>query len=202
MKKTISIILSVLIVLSALCFSLYTYTLNYNYTPEYIRLRDVLAGHTEEMTTLDEFETDYYTLLNSGTFRCLNFFEASSVLLASFNVPVLTFSSNEFFESETYNAAFYLCSIIIKNDKTYLYVSYNKNDKLSHSLYEVENSSFATDLNLNDFENTSMISGLIFDCFLALFLFAMKHGVILITIFVVIIIAIWFLNKQKRHQQE
>lgn len=201
MKKVISIILSVIVVLSAVTFGLYTYTLNYNYTPEYDRLKDVLAGHTKEMTTLDEYETDYYALLNSGTFRCLNFFEASAVLLSSSNVPVMTFTSSRFFESEKYDATFYMCSIIIKNDSVYLYVSYNEDNRPSHTLYQTDIEKFETETDLNDFKSTSMFSNLIFDSFLSFFLFAMKHGVVLITLAVIIIAAVLFLKKQKKQQQ-
>lgn len=122
MKKAISIILSVIIVLSGIFFCLYTYTLNYSYKPEYVTLKDALTGYSKEMTTIDKYEKDYYNLLESCNLKCLNFFEASSVIMTSTKTPSLTFASSKFFDSKNYDSMFFLCSVIIKKTTRRIYM--------------------------------------------------------------------------------
>lgn len=195
MKKFISIICSVLLVISVLSFFLYTYTLNYKYQPDVTTFEDVITGYKKSMTSIGKYEEDYFNLLNSCTYQSLNYFEASALLLTSNNVQTITFASSKYYDSEEYPLIFFLGTVVLKDDKTFLYVAYTGDDGLAHTVFEITDKNIKAQINVSDLEYENLISDTIQSSFGTLTLLTRKYGIIFTVITTVIILSIVLLKK-------
>ena len=197
MKKIFCIILSVIILISVCFICSYIYTLNY-YTADYDCLKDILTGYSKEMTTITEYKTDYYKLLNSSDFEQLSAFDATTVIMTSNNIKALTFASNKVLSSKKYDAMFFLGSVFLKDSVPYLKVVYIENGRMAFALYKIMNEDFVAQIDMSDFEDKNYASDMIYDCFATLFLAAKKYIIVWCTISVTIITAVLILKKQKK----
>lgn len=202
MKKIICIIISILIILSSFFVCLYAYTLNYENQKDYTSFQDVVSGYPKGATTIGNYEKDYYAMLDSCTYTCLNFFEASSVILSSDNVQAIIFASNKLFDSEEYDSIFALAKVFVREDGVFVLVTHKPDGRLAHSLYRMDNKEFVEQLNVDDLENEDIASDIVHDCFSSCFLFLKKYGIIFAIILTVCISSIFLLEKQKRNNQK
>ena len=198
MKKIICIIISILIILSSFFICLYAYTLNYENQKDYTSFQDVVSGYPKGATTIGKYEKDYYALLDSCTYSCMNFSEASAILLSSDNVQTLSFASSKKNESQKYDSILGIAIVIIKDDTAYIYVSSKPDGRITHSLYRIDNEDFVGQINADDLEYKDITSDIIHDSFASIYLFLKKYGIVFAVILVVCISAVFLLNKQKR----
>lgn len=197
MKKVICIIVSIIIVFSSFFVCLYLYTLNYDYQKDYTSFQDVISGYPKESTTIGKYEKNYYDLLDSYTYTCLNFFEATSVILTSGNVQTITFASSKMFESEKYDSIFALAKVVIRDDGAYILVTHKPDSRIKHSIYSIDNEAFVEQINADDFESHNIAADIIHDCFSFFFTFLKKYGIIFAIILTVCVSCIVLLKKTK-----
>ena len=202
MKKIICIIISILIILSSFFICLYAYTLNYENQKDYTSFQDVVSGYPKGATTIGNYEKDYYALLDSCTYSCLSFSEASAILLSSDNVQTLSFASSKKNESQKYDSILGVAIVIIKDDTAYIYVSSKPDGRITHSLYRIDNEDFVGQINADDLEYKDIASDIIHDSFASIYLFLKKYGIVFAVILVVCISAVFLLDKQKRINQK
>ncbi len=201
MKKVLCIVISLIITVSAFFCCLYAYTLNYDYQKDSTSFQDVISGYPKDMTTIGKYGKDYYNLLDSYTYTCLNFFQASSILLTSDNVQTIRFASSKLFDSEKYDSILAIATVIIKNDSVYVFVSHKTNGRIAHSLYSINNNDFIEQISETDFEVENISSDIVHDSFASSYLFLKKYGIIFAVILLIIIACIFFVSKQKKQGQ-